>query len=1017
MLTLSGGDRVRIFTISGIITLADLTIAHGRTPARTESDALGGGVLNQGTVYVSHCVFTHNFAIRGGGGLCNAGSATLIGCLFDSNSADSTHSNFFFSFGGGFCNGGSYGYSIATLTRCTFMHNSALSGGGLYNDGHSYGQANVNNCVFDSNFATGGGGGLCNDGGASQDTITLLQLSNCVLTHNSAGNAGGGFLNVGAGTGSGDGYATAILSNCTLAYNSALNGGGFYSSGSEGTAIATLNNCTLAHNSAASTGGGFYNDGQYTSGNFGEQGARATLSNCTFAYNSAVGNGGGLFNDGISGNAQTTLNNATFAANTAARGGSLYNDGSQGHALLGIGNSILDNAQGSNFLNKTGTITSLGYNLSNDAANGDATQGPGGYLNAPGDIRNTDPQLDPTGLQDNGGPTQTIALQPTSPAINAGNSVLLTDQRERVRPYLYLGVPLSNTGNGSDIGAFELGSTITPQLGPTFTVTTTSDHAGACAADDCTLRSAIIAVTRLNGSAINFASGVQGVITLSSALSPLNNLTIQGPGADVLTVSGADKTRIFTTKGRVTLSGLTIAHGRATGSRTLDSAGGGILNDVGFLVVSHCNFVNNFAAGNGGGLDNNGIATDAFDPADVIAKDCNFTHNIAAHGNGGGIANDGSQGYAGLQMSNCVFSHNTALQGSGGGICNNALHGMASIIMNYCNFAQNSAQTGGGFSNYGPHEGYANTTLNECAFGQNSARIGGGFYNYSARGADFINCTLAQNTATLGGGLYNGNQNSAKTTVQLRYCTLAQNTAATGGGCYDDGVKGLATLVLSNSILSNATGGNLTTNHGVVISQGYNLSSDAVSGDMGHGPSGLLNSPGDIRNTDPLLDPNGLRDNGGPTQTVALQTGSPAINAGNPKYKSPPDPRTDQRGPGFARVFGGRLDIGAFEVQAPVTSGQLSSATASVATNSITLRFNTALAADAASDATHYSVTVNGRAVPIASAAYNARNLGVALDLAPGTLRRGDKVTVRWTGLADAAGRAVSGSVTSLIAN
>jgi hypothetical protein len=57
-----------------------------------------------------------------------------------------------------------------------------------------------------------------------------------------------------------------------------------------------------------------------------------------------------------------------------------------------------------------------------------------------------------------------------------------------------------------------------------------------------------------------------------------------------------------------------------------------------------------------------------------------------------------------------------------------------------------------------------------------------------------------------------------------------------------------------------------------------------------------------------------LQDNGGPTFTHALLTGSPAIDHGDPNFTSPP--YYDQRGPGFARVVNGRIDIGAFEVQA-----------------------------------------------------------------------------------------------------
>jgi hypothetical protein len=82
--------------------------------------------------------------------------------------------------------------------------------------------------------------------------------------------------------------------------------------------------------------------------------------------------------------------------------------------------------------------------------------------------------------------------------------------------------------------------------------------------------------------------------------------------------------------------------------------------------------------------------------------------------------------------------------------------------------------------------------------------------------------------------------------------------------------------------------------------------------------TGALNATGDSVNTDPKLDPNGLQDNGGPTATIALQPGSPAIDAGDPNFTPPPS--YDQRGPGFPRVVNGRIDIGAFEVQAAVTA-------------------------------------------------------------------------------------------------
>jgi hypothetical protein len=85
-----------------------------------------------------------------------------------------------------------------------------------------------------------------------------------------------------------------------------------------------------------------------------------------------------------------------------------------------------------------------------------------------------------------------------------------------------------------------------------------------------------------------------------------------------------------------------------------------------------------------------------------------------------------------------------------------------------------------------------------------------------------------------------------------------------------------------------------------LTSAGYNLDSDTSCG---------LNATGDITNTDPLLGP--LTNDGG-VWVHPLLEGSPAIDAGDPAFSPPPE--YDQRGPGFPRVIGGRVDIGAYEV-------------------------------------------------------------------------------------------------------
>ena len=89
---------------------------------------------------------------------------------------------------------------------------------------------------------------------------------------------------------------------------------------------------------------------------------------------------------------------------------------------------------------------------------------------------------------------------------------------------------------------------------------------------------------------------------------------------------------------------------------------------------------------------------------------------------------------------------------------------------------------------------------------------------------------------------------------------------------------------------------------GLLVSRGHNLIGNT------DGSSGWVGT--DLLNVDPKLGP--LQDNGGPTLTMALLPGSPAIDAGSNDL-IPPGVLYDQRGPGFQRIVNGTVDIGAYE--------------------------------------------------------------------------------------------------------
>jgi hypothetical protein len=284
------------------------------------------------------------------------------------------------------------------------------------------------------------------DGGNVNTVVTVygnahVTLSNLTIRNGRAFSRGGGIYN----------YGTLTINDSTLSGNTASAncngfcwalGGGIYNNGGS----LTINNTTLSGNSASggcqftcggARGGGIYNDGSLTINNTTLSGntASAHCGGACGAYGGGIDNG--LFNNGA-----LKINNSTVSGNSARNGGGGIHNGNANVATLQ--NSIVANSPSGG--NCGGSITSNGYNMSSDSSCN--------FSNS-GDRNNTDPMLGP--LQNNGGPTQTMALLPGSVAIDAGNPsgckdasghLLTTDQR---------GMPRhdpEDTG-GCDMGAYE----------------------------------------------------------------------------------------------------------------------------------------------------------------------------------------------------------------------------------------------------------------------------------------------------------------------------------------------------------------------------------------------------------------------------------------------------------------------------------------------------------------------------------------------------------------------------------
>ncbi len=387
-----------------------------------------------------------------------------------------------------------------------------------------------------------------------------------------------------------------------------------------------------------------------------------------------------------------------------------------------------------------------------------------------------------------------------------------------------------------------------------------------------------------DGDTINFDASLNAIGVVSGELVVDKSITISGPGAANLFLYNNYLSRVFhiTNAVTVSISGLTITNGLAD-----DRGGGGILNDHSTLTVSNCTIRGN--------------------------------QTVYADTSGGAIYNDGESGSASLEINNSTVVYN-GCDDRGGGIYNNGISGSATLTINNSSVSGNFVgNAGGGIYNDG-YQGSATLTINNSTLSDNSAvyagSAGGGIVNTGSSGGSATltvrNSTLSDNSADFyGGGIENeGIGGSAMLTVTNS--TISGNSAAGyAGGIFNDGHFGEgATLEIGNTILkTGASGANIYNPEGIVTSLGYNLCNDEGNG--------FLTATGDQINTDPLLGP--LQDNGGPTFTHKLLGGSPAIDAGdsnfNPNSFNPPMVY-DQRGTGFNRVVNGRIDIGAFEVQA-----------------------------------------------------------------------------------------------------
>jgi hypothetical protein len=266
----------------------------------------------------------------------------------------------------------------------------------------------------------------------------------------------------------------------------------------------------------------------------------------------------------------------------------------------------------------------------------------------------------------------------------------------------------------------------------TLTVTTNLDTGSG------SLR-AVIAKAH-SGDTIVFTPILDGqTITLTSGeLSIKKNISINGPGAGQLTVSGGHTSRIFEVSAnyRLSLSGLTISNGFADPTQL---GGGGIANH-GTLAVSGCTLTSNQAYTYGGAILNDYSAT-------LTVTNTTLSGNAAQEGGGGAIANHGSLTITGSTLSANSANFGGAIYNTGGG----------AMTLNNSTLSDNSA-TDPGDSGIIPDGGAiacdagSSATINGCTITNNSAYAGGGIYNYND--SAFVTVSNTTFSGNSGGNIY-----------------------------------------------------------------------------------------------------------------------------------------------------------------------------------------------------------------------------------------------------------------------
>lgn len=875
-------------------------------PSGSAAPGNGGGLHITGNVdaQIVGGTVRNNFAAREGGGLWNGtGLLDLDDVTIETNAAPGPAAD---DGGGGvFNNGGLVDIDGGTITGNTAL-GAAGSGGGIHNRGF----LEVTGTVISGNSASRAGGGIEDTGAALASrggpiTRTAI-LNNITLDDNDGGMAPGN----GGGLHSGGG--NVAMGGSIVTNNVAVEGGGLWGSGVLDVENTTITGNIATGDPATKGGGGVFNSGgalQITGGTIAGNTATGTagsgggvfhlggttsINGTEISGNTAVRAGGGL-ETAIGGTISVT--DVDFVSNTTGaspgNGGAIHVTAGDVTVTGGSASFNIAASEGGGFWNNAGwTMTVDGTSFSTNDAQGDAADnGGGGLFNNGGTliVRNATVEDNTAsgisgsggGLFNFGGRMEIFDTMVSGNTSNRAGGGIEDTGAAMSRGDLETGTFIANTVvSGNDAGT-NPGNGGGVHSGSGFVNFSSGEVSGNTAVEGGGLWTSGEMEVGDGGFVIVFpdltartSSGdvSKGLDLPEGAVAVTNNIATGDP-------ANKGGGGLFNQGGTMTLASVLVANNQATGTA---GSGGGLFNNNGTLTVNTSAFIGNSANRAGGGIEDrvDAPATTKVGGPAVTIDGSLFLQNDAgtAPGNGGGLHITGAGSVA---VSASAFAENVAVEG--GGLWNS---GAGSLTVFSTTVIANTATRGGGLF----QDGMGGSTFVEQSLVAGNTAINGGGLDTEGGDVTVINSTLSSNMAVRGGGV-----RQQAGTVSLGSTTIAQNDASNrGGGLL---IVSGATMNVQNTIIGENTSPQGRSCSGTLVSQDHNL----IESRAGCNITG--DTANTLSNTLAMLAP--LADNGGPTRTHALETGSPAIDAGQTVEA------VDQRG--FARDTSPD-DMGAFEL-------------------------------------------------------------------------------------------------------